>query len=75
MNVKILSVGQRVAEIVSDDVNAVVKMIAAVIADDPSSAEEFDLIEDISVIRMKDRVRGHFYWGGPEGDLFMVAFS
>lgn len=75
MKVKILSVGVRVAEIISDDINMIVKMIASVIADDPSSSEEFDLIEDIAVIRMKARERAHFYWGGPEGDLFMVAFS
>jgi hypothetical protein len=73
MKVEILSCGSKVAEIISDDINVVVKMIVIVIADDYES--EFDMIEDISVIRMKDRVRAHFYWGGDDGSLFTVKFS
>jgi len=73
MKVKILSCGCGDANIQSDDIDVVVKMVHAVIADGTSD-EEFDDIEDIIKIKSATRERSWFYWGGPSGDLYLVSF-
>ena len=74
MKVAIRSCGTLVAMISapSDELDTIIKMIVVTIADDYES--EFDMIEDIIKLRIVGD-RRHFYWGGENGDLYLVTFE